>query len=67
MSDIADDANKVADLQRNAALSNAKNQAKAFDTGASGECDNCGEYFPRVVARGALSYCGGCRDKLRLG
>lgn len=39
-----------------------RKQASAMPKGEPGECENCGEYFVRLV-RG---HCGRCRDALGL-
>lgn len=67
MSDVADSANKVADLQRSIAINKAKVEAGKFELGQAGDCDGCDKHFPRVVPRKGGYFCGKCRDELKLG
>lgn len=59
MSDEADIAHEFEEAHRVANLRKALMQK--FDTGISGECENCGEEMPRLV-RGV---CAPCRDGRR--
>jgi len=67
MPDILDKAKELSDLHTDSAVAAAKAEAAQFEIGGSGDCDGCGEYFERVVARQGGNYCGGCRDELKLG
>lgn len=55
MSDFADDASDIQDQHLAASLSRIN---AAIPAGVAGDCENCGDHFPRLI--GGL--CGFCRD-----
>ena len=67
MSDLADIANRTAAIYLDSDMNKAKIAAAAIEPGRAGDCDGCGEHFERVVYRGSGDFCGGCRDKFKLG
>jgi len=61
MSDLFDRASDTEQAERDTALASVRAAAASMPKGEPGECDECGEYFARLV--GGL--CGFCRDGRR--
>jgi len=58
MTDLFDRASEKEQTERDSALASVRAAAARMPAGEPGECDECGEYFARLV--GGL--CGFCRD-----
>lgn len=67
MADELDAAAERIEFDTSVSVKAVCNKATKFDPGRPGECDLCGEEFPRVVdtvRHGVdIQACGGCRDK----
>ena len=62
MADDIDQANDLAQHERDKLVAAARKAASDIPPGEPGDCDFCGEWSGRLVG-GA---CAGCRDRLRL-
>lgn len=62
MSDIADDADEHSAPILDAKLKEIHHRATLIPVGEPGECDRCGDEFPRLVN----GVCCRCRDKFKL-
>ncbi len=59
MADIVDIANEFEELITENNLAHIRGKASEIPKGEAGECDYCGEWYPRIVDGG----CARCRDK----
>jgi len=62
MPDLIDQQNERDEVELDAGISLVRRAAANIPKGEAGECEECGEYFIRIVN----GYCGRCRDKLGL-
>lgn len=60
MTDIIDIANEYAAIETESSLAMVRRAAAAIPAGEPGECEECGEYSPRLVER----LCARCRERI---
>lgn len=56
--DPLDQANELAESERESSINKARQAVANMDKGEEGECIECGEYFSRIVK----GKCARCRD-----
>lgn len=62
MADICDITDERVQVSLDADIAAIQRAAAAIPKGEPGECEYCGEHFPRLV----FGVCARCRDKYRL-
>lgn len=62
MVDLVDQQNERDEVELDASVGLVRRAAANIPKGEAGECEECGEYFERIVN----GHCGRCRDKLGL-